>query len=52
MGLTQTRTEDTVVFVLAAGVGSRLGAVTERVPKPLVALGGTSILRNMSERWA
>lgn len=32
--------------MLAAGVGSRLGSVTERVPKPMVALGGTSILEH------
>ena len=35
---------DTVVFVLAAGTGSRLGPLTERTPKPLVALGGASVL--------
>ncbi len=38
------RAADTIVFVLAAGAGTRLGAVTERVPKPLVSLDGVSIL--------
>ncbi len=38
------RPEETVVFLLAAGTGSRLGPVTQRTPKPLVVLGGMSIL--------
>ncbi len=30
--------------VLAAGRGSRMGSLTEHQPKPLVSLGGSSII--------
>jgi len=36
----------TVVFVLAAGTGSRLAPLTDSVPKPMVALGGAPILEH------
>ena len=39
----------TVVFVLAAGTGSRLAPLTDHVPKPMVRLGGKPILeRNVA----
>lgn len=38
----------TVVFILAAGTGSRLSPLTDRLPKPMVALDGEPILeRNL-----
>jgi mannose-1-phosphate guanylyltransferase len=39
-----TDLDDVVVFVLAAGTGSRLAPLTNRLPKPLVPLGGVAIL--------
>lgn len=37
-------TSATVVFVLAAGTGSRLAPLTDRLPKPLIPLDGEPIL--------
>jgi mannose-1-phosphate guanylyltransferase len=36
-------------MVLAAGRGTRLGPISEEIPKPLLPVGATSILRNLVE---
>lgn len=36
--------------ILAAGKGSRLGAITERTPKPLIEIDGVPILQHSVER--
>jgi mannose-1-phosphate guanylyltransferase len=44
--------EPTKAVVLAAGVGSRLGAVTERVPKCMIDVGGRPVLEHNLRRLA
>lgn len=39
-------------MILAAGVGSRLLPLTDRIPKPMVAIGGKPILEHTVERLA
>ena len=37
------------VIILAAGVGSRLGAITKNIPKPLVDINGKSLIERQIE---
>ena len=40
------------VAILAGGLGSRLAEVTERVPKPMVEVGGKPILWHIMKHYA
>ena len=40
------------VVILAGGYGSRLGSVTELIPKPMVEVGGRPILWHIMKIYA
>ena len=40
------------VIILAGGYGSRLGKITESVPKPMVKIGGKPILWHIMNYYA
>lgn len=44
--------QDTPVVVMAGGLGNRLRPLTEQTPKPLLTVGGRSILETLLERLA
>ena len=40
------------VIILAGGFGTRLGEVTDLVPKPMVSVGGKPIIVHLMEHFA
>ena len=40
------------VIILAGGFGTRLGEVTDLIPKPMVAVGGKPIIVHLMEHFA
>ena len=36
-----------IAIVMAAGLGSRMGALTEKTPKPLVQVGGVPLIETI-----
>lgn len=44
--------ENTVVVLMAGGLGMRLRPLTDSIPKPLLAINGTPIMQHIIERFA
>ena len=40
------------VIILAGGFGTRLGEMTERIPKPMVTIGGKPIIWHIMNLYA
>lgn len=40
------------IMIFAAGLGTRMGALTKNLPKPLIEVGGKSVLRRLLEQIA
>jgi len=49
-GLLRPRTRDNLVVIMAGGLGSRLGSLTEDCPKPMLRVGGKPILETIIEK--
>lgn len=50
--MTQTRARPIAAIALAAGIGQRMRPVTDRMPKPLIPIGGRALLDHALDRLA
>lgn len=50
--IVRDRSEETMVVMMAGGIGSRLRPLTENTPKPLLPIGGRPLLEIMIENLA
>lgn len=46
------RKQDNIVVLMAGGLGTRLGSMTENCPKPMLKIGGKPILETIISRFA
>lgn len=47
----QMLTKNNIVVLMAGGLGSRLGKITEKIPKPMLSIGGKPILQTIIEQF-